>query len=98
MSIGNLRRALLEKATKEQNNYIESLKTLSPEEIIGRAYEKVMRDDIFITFEDASLSDKQIEALAKLEYPISACYDKWQKTDVTYMDRIREVVEKIANA
>ena len=89
--------ALWEKAAKEQSDYIEHLKTLPPEQIIDRAYEKVMRDDILITFEDDSLSDKQVEALAKLDYPLSVCYDEWQKTDVTYMDRLRDVVDDVAN-
>ena len=50
MSKENLRQTLWEKAAKEQSDYIEHLKTLPPEQIIDRAYEKVMRDDILITF------------------------------------------------
>ena len=46
MSTENLRGLLWEKAAKEQSDYIEHLKTLPPEQIIDRAYEKVMRDDI----------------------------------------------------
>ena len=97
MSKENLRELLYEKASKEQDAFIEHLKTLPPEQIIEKAYEKVMRDDILITFEDDSLSDKQVEALAKLDYPLSVCYDEWQKTDVTYMDRLRDVVDDVAN-
>lgn len=97
MSKEDLRDLLYQKASKEQDAFIEHLKTLSPEQIIDKAYEKVMRDDILITFEDDSLSDKQVEALAKLDYPLSVCYDEWQKTDVTYMDRLRDVVDDVAN-
>ena len=97
MSKEDLRQTLWEKAAKEQSDYVEYLKTLPPEQIIDRAYEKVMRDDILIVFEDESLSDKQVEALVKLDYPLSACYDEWQKTDVTYMDRIRDVIDDVAN-
>ena len=96
MSKENLKDLLYKKASKEQEDYIEHLKTLPPKQIIDRAYEKVMRDDILITFEDESLSDKQIEALSKLEYPLSACYYEWQKNDVTYMDRLLEVVDDYA--
>ena len=49
------------------------------------------------TFEDNRLSDKQVEALVKLDYPIAACYEEWQKNDVTYMDRLRDVVDDVAN-
>lgn len=97
MSKETLRELLYEKASKEQDAFVEYLKTLPPEQIIDRAYEKVMRDDILITFEDDSLSDKQVEALAKLDCPLSVCYDEWQKTDVTYMDRLRDVVDDVAN-
>lgn len=92
-----LRLLLWEKAQKEQSEYVEELKRLPPEQIIDKAYEKTMRDDILITFEDNRLSDKQVEALVKLDYPIAACYEKWQDTDVTYMDRLFEVVDDYAD-
>ena len=92
-----LRLQLWEKAQEEQSEYVEELKRLPPEQIVDKAYEKTMRDDILITFEDDSLSDKQVEALAKLDCPLSVCYDEWQKTDVTYMDRLRDVVDDVAN-
>ena len=101
MSKENLRQTLWEKAAKEQSDYIEHLKTLPPEQIIDRAYEKVMRDDILMTLENDYmsdfLSDKQVKELLKLDYPLSVCYDEWQKTDVTYMDRLRDVVDDVAN-
>lgn len=93
----NLRDLLYEKASKEQQAYYDELKQMTPEQIIEKAYEIVMREDILIVFEDDSLSDRQVEALAKLDYPLSACYDEWQKTDVTYMDRIRDVIDGVAN-
>lgn len=88
---------MYKKASKEQEAYYDELKKMTPEQIIEKAYEIVMREDILIVFEDESLSDKQFEALAKLDYPLSACYDEWQKTDVTYMDRIRDAIDDIAN-
>ena len=75
MSNENLRELLYEKASKEQNAFIEHLKTLPPEQIIDKAYEKVRRDDILLSFEDDYLSDKQVAELIKLDYPLSACYD-----------------------
>ena len=94
MNAENLREQLLDKATEEQARYIEELKQLPPEKIIEKAYEKVMRDDIVIAFEYAMLSDAQLMALANAKYPVSACFDEWQKRDVTYMDRIMEAVDK----
>lgn len=40
-----LKDLLYEKMSNEQDNFIEKLKHSSPEEIISKAYEKVMRDD-----------------------------------------------------
>ena len=40
-----LKDLLYEKMSKEQDNFIEKLKHSSPEEIISKAYEKIMRDD-----------------------------------------------------
>ena len=70
-----LKDLLYEKMSKEQDNFIEKLKHSSPEEIISKAYEKIMRDDILMLFDDDFLDTKQMKALLKLEYPLSACYD-----------------------
>lgn len=92
MNIEDLKELLLIRARKEQSKYIEELKKLPPDEILKKAYEKVMRDDIVVAIEYASLSVEQLSALNKTKYPVSACYDEWLKTDNTYMDRLMESV------
>ena len=62
-----LKDLLYEKMSKEQDNFIEKLKHSSPEEIISKAYEKIMRDDILMLFDDDFLDTKQMKALLKLE-------------------------------
>lgn len=95
MSTEKLRDLLYKKASKEQDDYVEHLKTLSPQEIIDKAYEKVMRDDILMTFENdymsEYLSDKQVKELLKLDYPLSACYEEWMDTDYSHMEMLRDV-------
>ena len=91
--IENLKSLLLEKAIKEQSDFIEQLKTLSPEQIIDRSYEKVMRDDILMTFEDNYLSDEQVMELLKLDYPLSACYTEWMDTDYSHMEMLRDTID-----
>ena len=93
MSKENLRELLYEKATKEQEVYVEHLKRLPPEQIIDKAYEKVMRDDILMTFEDDYLSDKQIAELIKLDYPLLACYNEWMDTDYSHMEMLRDTID-----
>ena len=88
-----LKDLLYEKMSNEQDNFIEKLKHSSPEEIISKAYEKVMRDDILMLFDNDFLDTKQTKALLKLEYPLAACYDEWLKNDCTYMDMLRDTVD-----
>ncbi len=90
MTKEDLRDLLYQKASKEQDAFVEHLKTLPPEQIIDKSYEKVMRDDILMTFEDDYLSDKQIAELIKLDYPLSACYDEWMETDASHMEMLRD--------
>mgnify|MGYP000198070210 CR=1 FL=1 len=63
-----LKDLLYEKMSKEQDNFIEKLKHSSPEEIISAAYEKVMRDDILMLFDDDFLDTKQMFVLCSILY------------------------------
>lgn len=97
----SLRDKLWEKASKEQSEYMAELQKMTPEQIIERCYETVMREDIFLTFEyersEPKLTDEQVKALLNMKYPVANCYDEWQKTDVTYMDRIQETIDTYTN-
>ena len=93
----DLRDLLYEKMYKEQEQFIEKLKHSTPEEIISASYEKVMRDDILMTFENEDfLDNKQIKELLKLDYPLSACYNEWMDNDCSHMDMLRDTVEDFA--
>ena len=94
MNTEYLKNKLINKAVKEQENYIEDLKKMLADIILERAYEKVMRDDLIVAFEYAALSGKQLSALNELKYPVSACFDAWQKKDDTYMDRLIDAVDE----
>lgn len=97
MSTKNIRELLYQKAENEQKAYYDDLKQMTPEQIIERCYETVMREDIFLTFEyeriEPYFTDKQVEKLLDMKYPVANCYDEWQKSDVTYMDRIQESID-----
>lgn len=96
MSKKELRDLLCQKALKEQDEYIEHLKTLISQEIICRSYEKVMHDDILMTFEDDYLSDKQVAELIKLDHPLSACYAEWMDNDYSHMEMLRDTIDDYA--
>ena len=101
MSKEDLRELLYQKASKEQEEYYNELKKMTPEQVIERCYETVMREDIFLTFEyersEPKLTDEQVKALLNMKYPVANCYDEWQKTDVNYMDRIQETIDTYTN-
>ncbi len=97
MNTEYLRVNLYEKAFKEQEKFIADLKKLPPEEIIEKAYECIMREDILMTFEDDYLSPKQVKALLKLEYPLASCYSRWLDNDYSYMEMLQDTVSELGS-
>ena len=88
---------LYKKAFKEQEKFIADLKKLPPEEIIEKAYECIMREDILMIFEDDYLSPKQVKALLKLEYPLASCYSRWLDNDYSYMEMLQDTVSELGS-
>lgn len=97
MSIESLRELLYQKASKEQDAFIEHLKTLPPEQIISMCDEISTKNNIFSIFADErkmpTLSDRQVNGLLNFDNPIEACYNAWLKSGATYMDVVQESVE-----
>lgn len=93
----DLRLKLYEKAKAEQESYLAELKQKPPEEIIASAYEKTMRDDILIIFENEDLPEKQVKELLKIDEPIASCYACWLHNDYSHMDMLRDTVSEFAN-
>lgn len=89
----DLQTRLYEKAKTEQGMYVSNLLQRSPQEVLDHAYEKVIRDDILMIFENDDLSDKHVKQLLKLKNPLAECYDKWLKTDCSHMDMLKSTIE-----
>lgn len=89
----DLQTRLYEKAKTEQDMYISNLLQKSPQEVLDHAYEKVMRDDILMIFENDDLSDKHVKQILKLKNPLAECYDKWLKADCSHMDMLKSTIE-----
>lgn len=88
---------LYEKARAEQDGYISELLKKTPQEIIDLSYEKVMRDDILMIFENEALPDRQVRELLKLKYPLAECYDRWLKADCSHMDMLKDTIEDFSD-
>ena len=89
----DLNRILLEKMTKEYDDFIERLSMQSPDEIIRASYEKVFKEDILAVVESRELEPKYVKALLRENYPLEGCYQRWLEEDVTYMEDLRICIE-----
>lgn len=93
MSSEELRLEIYDRVNAEQEKFIEMLKAMPAEDIIERAYEKVIRDDILTMFDENSFSDSQIKALLEYKKPLAMCYTAWVHSHYSYMDIIRSSVK-----
>ena len=89
----DLNQILLEKMTKEYDEFIEKLSMQSPDEIIRASYEKVFKEDILAVVERGALEPKYVKALLRDNYPLEGCYQRWLEEDVTYMEDLRICIE-----
>lgn len=85
---------LYDKMQQEYANFISELKGKSPDEILERAYEKVVKDEILIEFcsQDSVISKynmDQIMILSKCNYPLETIYQDW----LDYNIDISELIE-----
>lgn len=92
----NYNNKLYKKMSIEYDNFIADLKTKSPDIILESAYEKVMKEDLLSFFEYTDFPEKEIDAKAlyMLPYPLDALYEAWLKIDLSYMDLLRDTIDK----
>lgn len=84
---------LQKKISKELSDFINELKTKTPEEVIESAYELIIKEDIASVFECINYSQQEAKALYEEKFPLEACYQEWLHNDQTYMDIIVQTVE-----
>ena len=97
MNQDELNTQLYEKMLAEQSQFKESLMTLTPKEILDKAYEYTVREDIVLTMEDAELSSKQCRALLKSDTPVADVFERFRKRGTSYMDIVLDTLESQAN-
>ena len=90
---------LTNKISKEYHDFIDGLKTKSPDEIIRFAYEVTYKAEIVILLESASeiLNEAQIKNLLKENYPLEILYRGWMKTDASVSDILIDSITFTAN-
>lgn len=97
MTIEQLNTALYEKIYAEQQEFISSLKTMTPENIIQYAYELVIREDILLSLEENNLEAKQCKALLREKKPLDKLFLAWEKHEGGHMTEILDCIENKAD-
>lgn len=93
MSNEEMKQALLDKLTAEQDTYRAWLLEQPPEEILNHTYEYTMRQDIIFCMEELDLTDAQAAALLASTSPMQDIYKEFDKRDASYMEDIRDSIE-----
>ncbi len=97
MTLEQLNTALYEKMFAEQQEFIDSLKNSTPENVIQYAYEIVIREDILLSLEENDLDAKQCKALLREKKPLDKLFLAWEKHEGDHMSEIRDCIENKAN-
>jgi hypothetical protein len=97
MTLEQLNTALYEKVRAEQQEFVSSLKTMTPENVIQHAYELVIREDILLSLEENDLDARQCKALLRERKPLDKLFLAWEKHEGDHMNEIRDCIENKAN-
>ena len=87
---------LCEKIQAEYDEFIAELKEKPAEEIIGRAYEKVSKEEMVLLCDDLNLEQKEARALYLEKNPLEQMYQTWLKDDSPYSDMYRDSMKEAA--
>ena len=91
-----IRNKLYQKMGKEFNLYIEELKKLPPEKIILSSYEKIMKEEMMLSFyPDNEMYD--IKALNKFDKPLDKLYSDWMDSDISFNNVIEDSITNTLN-
>ena len=88
---------LYRRLLSEQESFRDELLSLPPEQILSRAYEYAVREDIVMSLEETDLSGRQARALLKSGHPLQDIFLRWENSESSHMEEIRSVIENEAN-
>lgn len=97
MTLEQLNTALYEKVCAEQQEFVSSLKTMTPENMIQHAYELVIREDILLSLEENDLDARQCKALLIERKLLDKLFLAWERHEGDHMNEIRDCIDNKAN-
>ena len=85
---------LEKKLEKEFNAFREKLKTKSPEEIIDKAYELIVKEEIKEELKNMKLHDQEKVIMLDQDDLLTEFYHDWLDTDVPLGDVLKDTLEE----
>ena len=98
MDTEELNLQLYNKMSAEFEKFKEELLNSSPQEVLDRAYEYIIKDDIVLSLECSDLTASRADALLKSENSLDEVYDAWMESESSHIDEIREVLDSAAES
>lgn len=92
MSNEELNQQLYEKLVDEQDKFRLELLALSPIEILRKAPEYYVREDIICCLEDHNLPDDQVKALLQSKTPLADIHARWDRYADNRLDDVRDCI------
>lgn len=91
----NINDRVYEKLSAEFDTFMDSMKQLSGEQAIQKAYEKVFKEEIVTCFECGSMniSPKEAKALLAKNRPLDYLYDEWVGSEHSFLDMLRDCID-----
>ena len=89
---------LYNKMSAEYEKFKEELLNSSPQEVLDRAYEYIIKDDIVLSLEYTDLTASRADALLKSEKSLDDVYDAWMDSESSHMNEIRDILDSAADA
>lgn len=90
---------VLEKSKAEFKEFIKELKTKTVDEVIRKAYEITIKEELLIFLENVDgLDEEKLTALNQLNYPLSSLYQEWLSQDTSINDEFLLTVEALTRS
>ena len=88
---------LYQRMTAEQEQYRRWLLGQPPGDILNRAAEYTVREDIVMEMSALELPEAQARALLRSNTPLADVYKEWNKVETHHMEDLRDVIEARAD-
>ena len=98
MSNEEMKQALVDKLSAEQDKYRAWLLEQPPEEILNYCYEYAMREDLICSMKSADLSGAEMSALLSAYAPLDELYREFDKRETDMLYAMPECISEHANS